>query len=487
MNLIKTNKFILLISFVLIILSLLIGSTKLALLISGIFFIFTLLNREAGIFLLISIVSFRPFLIELNPGLKITGDFIILALLLSVIFLHRKHLATLFKFEPLELAFFAFLAVGTISALLTGVGLASIIIQIRAYVLFYIVYYVVKRLEFSPHFIKRGLLFTFLIGIVLSLQGIVEKISDKTLLMPEAWTQWTLSETNAIRVYGLLKGPNELALYLIISFILSLYLLHQYAGFKKVMIYVGLSIIGTTFLLTYSRGAFLAVLVFLILYVICFRNIKRLVPIILIGLTSVVFFFGINQAATMYEQSQSVNEDHHEAKSQSEHQQKKKKKKENDQGYKRYTQAFSKETVKESSSFGRVYFVKKAVEVFKDHPVIGTGFGTFGGAATLAHSSPIYKDYNIGFDFYSDNQYILTLTETGIIGVIILFVFVFGFFIKTIKSYKQLETPYAITTLFFFSTLLVGGTVYNILENDTFMLYYFLLFAIATKKLARTP
>ncbi|MEI2392930.1 O-antigen ligase family protein, partial [Priestia megaterium] len=89
-----------------------------------------------------------------------------------------------------------------------------------------------------------------------------------------------------------------------------------------------------------------------------------------------------------------------------------KKKKENDQGYKRYTQAFSKETVKESSSFGRVYFVKKAVEVFKDHPVIGTGFGTFGGAATLAHSSPIYKDYNIGFDFYSDNQYILTLTET---------------------------------------------------------------------------
>ncbi|MEI2329366.1 hypothetical protein V8V54_15710, partial [Priestia megaterium] len=327
MNLIKTNKFILIISFVLIILSLLIGSTKLALLTSGIFFIFTLLNREAGILLLISVVSFRPFLIELNPGLKITGDLIILALLLSVIFLHRKHLATLFKFEPLELAFFAFLAVGTVSALLTGVGLASIIIQIRAYALFYIVYYVVKRLEFSPHFIKRGVLFTFLIGIVLSLQGIVEKISDKTLLMPEVWTQWSLSDTNAIRVYGLLKGPNELALYLIISFILSLYLLHQYVGFKKVMIYVGLSIIGTTFLLTYSRGAFLAVLVFLILYVICFRNIKRLVPIVLIGLTSVVLFFGVNQTATMYEQSQSVSEEHHEAKSQPEHQQKKKKKK----------------------------------------------------------------------------------------------------------------------------------------------------------------
>src|SRR5690606_12678182 len=90
-----------------------------------------------------------------------------------------------------------------------------------------------------------------------------------------------------------------------------------------------------------------------------------------------------------------------------------------------FTEAFSEETIEMSSADGRVYYVKKAIEVFKDKPIIGHGFGTFGGAATQTYSSPIYDKYNISWDFYSDNQYIQIFAETGIAGTILMAVFVF--------------------------------------------------------------
>ena len=106
--------------------------------------------------------------------------------------------------------------------------------------------------------------------------GFVEKISDRTLLMPEAWTQWSLSVTNHVRVYGLIKGPNELALYLLIAFLISLYLLKFATKKQSYIIYAGLSVIGATFLLTYSRGAFLALGVFIIGYLLVYKSVQRI-------------------------------------------------------------------------------------------------------------------------------------------------------------------------------------------------------------------
>mgnify|MGYP003436097281 FL=1 len=442
-------------------LSVISGNSYFALLVSGLLIILTFLNRETGLLLLLLYFPLRPFLIEMNPGLKITGDLIILALLIWTVYYNRNNIRSLFQFELFEIALFAFCIIGVISALITGVELISIISQIRAYILLYLVYYTVKRMPITDEFIFKSILLTFITAVIISLHGFVEKISDKTFLLPEAWINRTLSATNHVRVYGLLKGPNELALYLLIAFILSLFLLTRFSGWKKWSVFAGLSIIGTTFFLTYSRGAFLSLIIFFIIYLLLFRNIKKLIPVAAIIISSTVLFFAVTTIAESVQETMNSN---------------------NTTGYKRYTEAFSKDTVEKSGTDGRIYYVTKAIEVFKSHPIIGTGFGTFGGAAAFAYSSPIYEKFNINSRIYSDNQYILTLAETGIIGVLALSIFVLSILFIIIKAFKQSKDQLSIILIFFFTTMLVGGLVYNILENDTFMLYYFLVLGLTFQR-----
>ncbi|SFB25466.1 MULTISPECIES: O-antigen ligase [unclassified Bacillus (in: firmicutes)] len=478
MNVLRNDRLILTIAVLLVTLSIVSGNTYAGLAVSGILAIFALMKRETGLLLLILFTSLRPFLIEMNPGLKITGDLIIFSLLIATIFLNRKNIKSLFHFHMFEIALFVFLGLGIVSALLTGVDLKAIIVQIRAYVLFYFVYYVFKRMDVSKEFVLKVVQLTFVTAVIMSLHGYIEKISDKTFLMPEAWKNWTLSATNHIRVYGLLKGPNELSLYLAIAFLISLYLLVHYTGVKKWIVYSGLAVIGSTFLLTYSRGAFLALFVFIAVYMILFRSIKKTLPLLLVFICSAGLFFAVNFVADTYQEKVLYAEEPTDDIDDVE------KTPSKETGYNRYKNAFSEDTLEKSGSDGRIYYVTKAIEVFKDHPIIGTGFGTFGGAATLAYSSPIYDDYDIGFNFYSDNQYILTLAETGILGVLILTLLVFGFLKITIKMFREKsDTSLSITLVFFFVTMMVGGLVYNILENDTFMLYYFLAMALAARKL----
>jgi putative inorganic carbon (hco3(-)) transporter len=481
---IKNNYVSIILSIILATISLISGNTVVGLMAALIIGFLSFLRRESGLLLLILFVSIRPFLIALNPGLKIAGDLIILALLIKTIYENRRNIRPLFQFQLFEYAFFLYLIIGGISSLITGVDPKAIIIQFRAYILFYLVFYVVKRMNFTSSFVNKAIWTTFTIAIVMSIQGIVEKISDKTLLMPEAWTNWSLSNTNHIRVYGLLKGPNELALFMTIAFILSLYLLYQYKGWKKMIVFVGLCLVGTTFLLTYSRGAILALIVFGVIYLITFRPMKQLIPLLSIFAVSFILFFAVNQASDLYynhlysydkaiendSDSTSDTPSKHKPRSKGE-------------GASRYTDAFSEETVSLSSADGRLYYVMKAIEVFKDYPVIGSGFGTFGGAATLAYSSPIYEDYDIGFNFYSDNQYILTLAETGVAGVLVLSVFVFSLIVFAVRAYRSsTDKRYSLLLIFFVVTMIVGGAVYNILENDTFMLFYFLLLGIVFQK-----
>jgi putative inorganic carbon (hco3(-)) transporter len=488
MKITNENYFYITLSVLLVLVAVITGSSMIGLTVAGIISIFAFIRRENGLLLLILFVSIRPFLIAMNPGIKILGDLIILAMLIKTIFTYRKKIKSLFQFHVFEYAFFLYLILGIASALLTGVDPKAIIIQFRAYILFYLVFYVVKRMELKETFILKAIWTTFYIAVVMSIQGIVEKISDKTLLMPEAWTNWSLSNTNHIRVYGLLKGPNEMALFLSIAFMFTFYLLYLYQGWKRVGIYSGLVLIGTTFLLTYSRGAILALIVFGIAYLIFFRSKKKLLHFVSIfALSFAMFFIVVKLSDIYYDYLYNTNDTYTESGYTDEEEatspKKEAKSKYKEEAANRYKEAFSDDTLSMSGTDGRLYYVTKAIEVFRDYPVIGSGFGTFGGAATLAYSSPIYEDYDIAFNFYSDNQYILTLAETGTVGVLILSVFVISLLLFAIRAYKLIDDKrYAMMLTFFIITMIVGGLIYNILENDTFMLFYFLLLGIVFHK-----
>lgn len=469
MKILQRDLSIVLISLILVAIALVTGNTIIGLaatvLIAGMAF----MNKQAGIILLIIFIPVRPFLIELNPSLKLLGDLIIGLLLIKTFIDNRKQIKSLFQFEKFELFFFAFLIIGTISAFLTGVDIKAIITQIRTYALFYIVYYIVKRMDFNEKHIKTFASTTFIVAVVLSIHGIVEKLFNKTVLLPQAWidSYWWLSWTNYIRVYGLMKGPNEFSLYLVIAFITSLYLLKFMDGKNKYMIYSGLTLIATVFLLTYSRGTMLSILVFLPIYILLTRKIKPLIPLVVIVGIAIVLFAGFGKYSDYHYATyvdpetvdEPVNEDEPDSSGKP--------------ASNRYKDTFSEEFRDLSSSTGRLYYVEKSVEIFKDHPVIGTGFGTFGGAATLAYSSPIYEEYGIDWEFYSDNQYILLLTETGIVGVLAI-VLIGISIILFIWPFRKGNTVSPLL-LYLIIGIVTGGLVYNILENDTFMLYFFIV------------
>lgn len=458
---------ILILTVLMVIFGLIIDNTILALMISVILGIIALMNKQLGILLLLVYLPVRPFLITVNPGYKAIGDFIILFLLVRTFYDYRKDIKKLFHFHFFEIALFIFCLIGIIGALITGVQLMSIITQIRAYILLYILFYIVKRMDITELGKQRFIKTTFIVAIIISIQGMVEKISDKTLLMPEEWTNWWLSPTNHMRVYGLLKGPNELALYLSIAFIISLALLNIYKGKKRLCIYLGLSIIGATFLLTYSRGALICLFMFLLVYILINKKIHQFISILIVAALSGIIFFGVNWLADVYyDKYIYVPIEEKEDKTQR-------------KGTTRIKDTFTEEFVEQSSESGRIYYVKKAIEIFKDSPIAGNGFGTFGGAATLGYSSPIYEKYNITTNFYSDNQYILILAETGILGTIVLMLA----FIHLLKIAWNSRKGFFFSAILIYliSTVFVGGAVYNILEVDSFTLYFYIILGIAVQ------
>lgn len=66
---------------------------------------------------------------------------------------------------------------------------------------------------------------------------------------------------------------------------------------------------------------------------------------------------------------------------------------------------------------GRLFSVQKALAVAKEHPLLGTGFGTFGSAASLTWTPDTYGAYGLYSGFYSDCQYSSILGETGFLGL----------------------------------------------------------------------
>ena len=74
---------------------------------------------------------------------------------------------------------------------------------------------------------------------------------------------------------------------------------------------------------------------------------------------------------------------------------------------------------------GRVSSVLTALRIAKDHPVFGTGFGTYGSASSSAWTPPTCAEYGVAQGFYADCQYSSTLAETGFVGLGLLLLFLF--------------------------------------------------------------
>lgn len=465
-------------------LTLLLPVKSVTLLFLSVLLVYSVLFPSKALTFLIIYFPARSFFIEMNPSLKIVAEVIIFGSLLHILWKSKKDTRSLFSFHWFEWAFFAFCAVGTISAYLNDVSLMAIITQLRAFLLTYLIFYVMKRLVLKNDDIHLYLWTTFFVASVLSVLGIIEKISDKTWLFPSAWEGFAISPTNGDRVYGLAKNPNVLASFLVIALFTSFYLKSLLVNWKQKLVWVGIILIGTTSVLTYSRGTLLAFLVSFAVYVLWKREWKKVIQLSAALIMSLVValyvvepftkWLDIKSTETVLPVTEVINMDENEG--QGENRQKE-----------RIEETFSSDTLGQSRSGGRLWILDKGFLVFSDHPIAGSGFATFGDSASLAYGSPIYEQYELRDGIYSDNQYIQVIAQTGVLGAVAFGAFLLAIFFMLLK---RRDEPKAVFAMLIFIAIVASSIVYNTWEDKAVTLYIFgllgIIFSNSTEKLV-TP
>lgn len=439
-----------------------------ALISTTIFFaLFAFFKPYQSLVILIPYVIFRTFFIEINTGMKLIGDLITIIVLIRLLLLNIKHWKSWFHFKLFEWFFFVFLIFGAIIGYLNDVTLASVIFQVRTFIIMYLLYFVISRLQLPKNFFVKLSWITVFSGIILFIQGVVEKISSRQWLMPEVWSEKVLSATNAVRVYGLLNNPNSLALVMFFAVCAVFFLRWVYKDekYKWLLIVCQVAFTGLI-VLTLSRGTWIFTIVFIAFFFIIARRSKRLKQFAITLVASIVLvYIPVYFGAVLMQQMGAVEEGP------------------SDGGGigNRFAETFDEDTLALMSESGRLFYIKKGFEVLKDYPITGAGFGTFGGSATLSYDSPIYDKYEIrsdiygGKNFYSDNQYIQVIAETGAIGVLLFA----GFLIAMLWIFiKERESMFGKVMFALWFATGVAGVVYNIWELKVFTMFFFMLFGI---------
>lgn len=460
-----SSYYYLIIAFGLLLAGLLLPSKIALVLITGIFMVYGFFKPKHGLYLLLLYVPIRPFLTEVNAGMMLAGDAITFAVLLRVLWDTSRNWKSWFQFKLFEWAFFSFLILGSLVGLKTGSSIGAIVFQLRTFLIMYLLYYIVSRIKVNKEDYAHFAWVTVLASIVVSIHGLIEKLSLRQLLLPEAWSEKVLSTTNAVRIYGLTGNPNSLAIFLGFTIVLVLFLLHHINGKQRKILYASLTLFMGIFLLTYSRGTWIALVIGIAVFIILSKNLKILKPLIITGLLGFLLVylptnFGVQAVERWgFEGGGSGGAG----------------------SFKNRLKAtFDEENVDLMVQSGRIFYIKKGFEVFMDYPVVGTGFATFGDSATLSYGSPIYEEYGIrseiygGKNFYSDNQYIQVIAETGVIGVILFAFFLLGMLLIFWKN-REKDGNFSYFLIALWISTAAMGMYYNIWELKLFTLYYFLI------------
>ena len=449
----------------LLVLSLLLPNPMLTYAITVLLAIGAFMFPEQGILLLLIYYPLRSFLIAVNPTLKLLGDLVIVFVFIRVLWDSRHHMSSLFKLALYEWAFLGFLLVGTVSGLLNDIGVKPIVFELRAFAITFLLLFIVKRLDITKRDMLNFMYVTLAVVSIVLVQGLVEKISVRSQWMPELWVNRQLSPNNSSRIYGLLNNPNVLAVYLTITALLTYYL-RKITESSKVRLFLTIVLVITAgvWILTFSRGTWIAFGISLAVYFLFTFNWKLILKIAaVIALGFVLIAMPATYSSQWVKSNTKVGEIERTGPA------------EDEGGFAvektRITETFNANTLEKSLTTGRLYVVDKGFEVFMDYPIMGSGFATFGDSAAKAFGSKIYEDYDIEVNIYSDNQYIQVIAQTGVAGVLLFAIFLLS--ILTLFWKKRNDNPLAIPLLAAMIGIYWCGFIYNIWEDKTFTMYFY--------------
>ncbi len=372
-------------------------------------------------------------------------------------------------------------------------GILPFLLELRSLFLYYVLYYILRNTKIEINWNLFSKVLSLVIFIV-SIFSIVEKIFNKDFLFPNAWASSIVYKDNFARVYSVFNNPNTYATFIVLSFFLLNYL--EY--YKDVKCYKFIYVLLLINLwLSASRSSMIILAMYILVYLILLiknRNKSKLLGLLIIVLISSICIFGISKMSNNYYFATVVDKKpagvidviidangHRHNNPLNPNSNKYNSdiiddiaKRESGGLINRILSLFKGNIYDLSTKDGRIYKIMVGIKVFKDYPVIGSGFGTFGDSASLI-INPIdfYEKYDLEDNFYSDNQYLTIIVECGILGTVLMAAFVISLIIKYRKNILKLTVVFCIMILCLF---------YNTLEVQIAMFMFYLFLCLPEKE-----
>lgn len=469
------NVVLLAVVLILTLLSIYSGSWLLGISLTVLMIFYTFIFPKYSLVYISIFIAIRPFLIALNPSLKGLLDAWVLGLFCLFLWgLNQSgEWRRILPRHLFEWLYLAFCLIGAGAGLFNAVPVQSILFQLHAFLIPYFVFYTVSRLKtFREWSLARYLWLFTAIGALLTPQALVEKISRRQLGLPAVWQHRLLTPDNARRVYSLMDNPNTLAYFLGFAIVCAGLLLELRRTSKikanRIVLYLSLILMISVFFLTQSRGAIISYGVAVAVITFLNRVIRLPIRLVLAGMFAIFFIIlPIQLLSPVFDHSGWIV--HQRLQS-------------GNGLMNRYESAFDSASITESSESGRLWVVQKGVGIWKEQPIIGTGFGTFGDSASYAFGSPISQSYKLPRLLYSDNQYIEIMVEAGIVGVALIAAFLISLFVHLKKRGHGLRLRGILMGLFFGAVF--AGLYYNIWEMLPFTFTFFLFLGIYELEIA---
>lgn len=436
--------------------------------------------NKTGKYLLLLLAIFIPFreLIALYAGsfIKFLPDVLVWGELLLVLIKDKFKL----NLKLYDYFFIGFIIIGFLSCLVNSVSLLAFALQVRSIGTMYALFYVIRNINIEKKDYKTIANILMSVNIIIIIFAILEFFTDKTLFFPKVWADNIEFVSNFDRTYSLMNNPNTFGIFTFMVMFL-VYFINKDSFSKKYFGYYILSILSI--LLSASRSTLLVFclfIVFLIYESIKKRSCYNLIWFIILIILSVGITYSFEKIKVKIEMintnekpienpNKKPNENPSEPIPDPDNKDNIGKPSPGITIIDRIKETTSGTTSANSKINGRLFIIKKGLIIFKDYPIIGTGFGTFGSAASRMITPDIYSKYDLNTSFYSDNEYIKVVVETGIIGTIIFALFILSLLYKFFKTKSYYK-------LFIFIVFLFIGMFYNIFEMQVLCYVLYLSF-----------
>ena len=420
------------------------------------FFNIDIIIKYSLIILLIFLPLREILSLYLGKNIKLISDAIVFSLLIITLITKKIDL----KIKKQDILYLIFLVIGAISTYMNGYSIYTIIIQIRSITIYYLLYFILRNYDINEGTLKSLVKTLKIITCFLFILTIIEVIFNKMILFPEIWALSIKYADNYLRAYGLFNNPNTFAVFILMTFIFI-------NKFNKNKNYITNIMLISIVLLTMSRSSLIFLIIYLLYYLITKNNIKQNIKNVIIPIAlGIIVMLSTNYLKNIIDYKntrQNTSDDEIQEVLDSKYE----KVESSDSIADRFNEMNSDRIIESSKYNGRLYSVNKGLEIFKDYPIIGTGFGSFGSSASLITQSKIYNIYNIPNNFYADNDYIKVLVETGIIGFLIYLLFCINLFKNNKKEW--------ILCLIFFGY----GLFLNNFETQALTFMFFLMLSIS--------